>query len=122
MARKQFIMGGGFSAGQVDALVGTVNSSVSSAGSSISDATALTSDLNVLSTVTTTQGVQLPAMAPGDEIIVYNDTVTECLVYPPSSSYQINQISAGSAHIFPGYTACKYLCVTTTQIVAFQSS
>ena len=98
-----------------------VDSSVASAGSSISDATAMNADLSVLDDVTTAEGVILYNMDIGDSQEVYNDTSTECLVYPPTSSYQINQIAAGSAMILPGYTSCVFRKVTTTQIVAYLS-
>ena len=99
----------------------SINSSVTDAGSTISDATALTADLNVLSSVTETQGVILYNMEIGDSQEVYNDTSTTALVYPPTSSYQINQITAGGAMRLPAYTSCVFRKVTTTQIVAYMS-
>ena len=99
-----------------------VATTVTSAGSTLATATDLTADLNVLSTVTTGQGVSLNDMEIGDSQEVYNNTVTECLVYPPTTSYAINQIAAGSAHVLPGYTSCVYRKVSTARIVAYQSS
>lgn len=115
-------MKGGFSAQSVKALGGEVDGTITSAGSTISDATALTNSINILTTVTTAEGVQLANMEIADSQLVYNDTVTECLVYPPSATYAINQIAVGSAHVLAGFTTCIYHKISTTQIVAMLSA
>lgn len=98
-----------------------VNSAVSSAGTTLATATDLTADLSVLSTVTTTQGVSLDDMEIGDSQEIYNNTVTECLVYPPTTSDQINQLAAAAAMVLPGYTSVILRRVTATRFVAYLS-
>lgn len=122
MPLSKEIMQGGFPGSMARTIGGEVASSVSAAGTTISDATALTKSLNVISSCASGAGVLLYNMEVNDSQEVYNDTATQCLVYPPTTSYQINQISAGSAHILPGYTSCVYRKVSTTQIVAYMSA
>ena len=113
----------GFSAGQALALGGSVNTGISTAGSTLGTATALTASVNLIGTNSAaTQGVSLNDMNVGESQEVYNGTATSCLVYPPTSSDQINQIAAGSAMILPQYTAVVIKRMTTTRFVAYMSS
>ena len=99
-----------------------VDTSVSAAGTVIGDATDLTADVSVLDSVASGAGVQLYDMEIGDSQEVYNDTTTECLVYPPIATSGINQIPVGSAMVLPGKTSCVYRKLTVTQIVAYLSA
>ena len=99
-----------------------VDTSVSAAGTSISDATDLTADVSVLDSVASGAGVQLFDMEIGDSQEVYNDTTTECLVYPPISTSGINQIAVGSAMVLPAKTSCEFRKLTVTLVVAYMSA
>jgi len=120
LAKNQ--MGGGFSAGQLRALHGSVDSSVTAAGTVITDAFDLTADLSIVDSCASGAGVQLYDGIIGDSQEVFNNTVTQCLVYPPIATSGINQIPVGSGMILPAKTSCWFRKVSTTQIVAYMSA
>lgn len=116
------MMRGGLSAGAAKAINGQVATGISAAGSTLATATALVAGHNIVSTVSTDQGVALPNTEVGDEILVYNGTTTPLTVYPPTSSATINQLSAGVGAILGAYTACKYKKTSATTWHAWRSS
>ena len=122
MALASDVMKGGFSAGQAQALNGSVDSSVSAAGTTISDATGLTASISLLDSVASGAGVQLNNMEIGDSQEVFNNTATECLVYPPIATSGINQIAVGVAMVLAGQTSCIFRKLSATQIVAYLSA
>lgn len=118
MSLAKDISRGGVSAGTAQAINGSVASAVTAAGSVITDATDLTATVNVVTTVSSGQGVQLYSMMVGDTMEVYNATSTTLKVYPDSSSVAINQLTAGTAHNLPQFTGATYRRVSSTQIWA----
>ena len=115
------IMGGGTSAGQAKAMNGRVAPSLTAAGTVLSDALALNATVNRITTCASGAGVRLFNGELGDELEVYNDGASQCIVYPHSSSGTINQLSAGSGVILPIDTCCKFRRVTTTVWIAHLS-
>lgn len=111
----------GFSPGQAGGANGQVAPSVSAAGTVITDATDLSASINFISTVAASTGVQLYFGQVGDDMWVFNSGANLLRVYPPSSSHQINQIAAGSAHLLPIDTGCLYKLVSTTQVIGLMS-
>jgi len=101
---------------------GDANTAITAAGTAISTATDLTNAFNIVTTATDGQGVQLDTGVVGDSQIVYNDTLVSIKVYPSSASAQINQITAGSAHILAPQTSCVYWVVSSTQHIAVMSA
>ena len=93
MALAKDIMGGGFSAGQAQAIAGSRNTSVSAAGTTQGTATTLTASFNAVTTVAASSGVILYDGSLGDSIIVYNGGANALTVYPPVGD-AINQIAA----------------------------
>ena len=116
------VMGGGFSAGQVSALQGSVNAAVTAAGTTLATATDLTAAINMVTTATADQGVSLPDMGNGDSLLIYNDTSVTIKVYPEDSSSAINQLSAGSGFNLATNTGCFVVRLNSTQFVAFLSA
>jgi len=118
------VMGGGFSAGQVVALGGTVKSGISAAGSTRATATALTTSINLVGTSASLAGVSLPAVSiPGDEVWVYNDNTGNTLVvYPDSGTIQINGLTAGTGVNLPNNTAIELLKISATRWIAVLSA
>ena len=112
----------GFSAGSASGANGQVAPSVSAAGTVITDATDLVATINYITTAAASSGVQLYSGQVGDDMWVFNSGANPVRVYPPSTSYQINQIAAGSAHILAVDTGCLYKFVSSTQIVALLSA
>ena len=101
---------------------GDTNNAVTAAGTTLATATDLTNTQSIVTTATDSQGVQLDTGIVGDWQMVYNKTSVSIKVYPSSSSAQINQITAGSAHILAPQTACQYFVASATQHVAFLSA
>jgi len=122
MGLAKNMMGGGFSSGQLRALNGTVDDSVTAAGTAITDAFDLTADISIVDSCASGAGVQLYDGNIGDEQVVFNNTTTQCLVYPPVATSGINQVAVGSAVVLPSKTCGRYQKVSVTQIVAFHSA
>jgi hypothetical protein len=122
MALAKNIMSGGFSAGQAKSINGAIATGISAAGTVITDATDLVADVNAIGTCASGAGVQLANCEVGDSQIVYNGGANACKVYPDTSSSQINQITAGSAHSLATSTACTYYKISTTRWVAVLSA
>ena len=101
---------------------GDANTAVTAAGTTQATATDLTNVINIVTTATDGQGVQLDTGIIGDWQLVYNATVVSIKVYPASASAKINQIAAAGAHILAPYTSCQYFVASATQHVAFLSA
>lgn len=109
MSLASEMMGGGLSAGQAQAINGGINSSISAAGTTIADATALKAGCNIVTTVGAASGVKLMSALVGDEVMVYNGQGSNALlIYPPSSSSTINQLSAGVAVSLAPWTVIRF--------------
>lgn len=122
MALAKDIMGGGFSAGQAQAIQGAINSAVTAAGTVITDATDLVASNNYISTAAASSGVQLPSVPLGDSLCVYNGGANAVKVYPHSSTGTINAGSAGAAVTCPVNTLMTFRRWTTTKWVAMLSA
>lgn len=107
------LVAGGFSSGQAKA-VGGQFADVVAAGTTISDATALTASNSNVTTVTAGQGVKLANTEIGDEYEVYNAASVQLLIYPPTASATINQLSGGVAAVLAPKTAAKFKKRTAT--------
>lgn len=123
MALASEMMGGGLSAGQAQAINGVATTGIAAAGSTLSTATALTSGNNLVSTVSSGTGVRLPDSQLGDEVMIYNDQGSNALlVYPPTSSGTINQLSAGTGMSLAVNTAVKIKKITATRWIGWLSA
>jgi hypothetical protein len=92
----------------------SVGTGISANGSTQGTATVLTKEINVVSTVSAGQGVQLPAAVAGLVIIVTNTSANTVNVYPPTGA----AINAGSANAAYGHLAgasLQYFAVSSTQ-------
>ena len=96
-------------------IVRSVATGISAAGTTQGTSTILTKDINVVSTVSTNQGVSLPTEITGKEIIVINSSATTLNVYPNSGSGVIDSNSAGAAFSLTSGGKIMFLCVSSTQ-------
>jgi len=101
---------------------GDAGTAITAAGTTLATATDLTNVVNIVTTATDGQGVQLSTGVIGDSQIVWNNTLVSIKVYPQSSTAKINQIAAGGGHILPPSTACVYFIASATQHVANMSA
>lgn len=119
MALAREMMQGGCSSGQAKAINGGVKTAISAAGTTLATATALTTSTNLVGTATALQGVSLPNGEIGDSVVVFNDgSGATIVVYPPTSSQQINQLSAGSGVQLANNVSCEFTKVTATRWIA----
>lgn len=112
------VMRGGLSAGQAKSLNGAIATGLTASGTIITNAFDLVADVNVIGTCASGAGVQLPSCEIGDYLWIYNGGANQCLVYPDSSSAQINQITAGSAMTLAVNTSALYIRISTTRWLA----
>ena len=108
------VIGGGEEAG--------LSGVISAAGTTAATATrALAQDTEV-STVASGSGVILNAhFSQGEEMTVYNSTVTSLNVYPPTGM-RINSIAASSPMVLPPNTGVMFRCVSSTRIFGVLSA
>lgn len=116
------IVSGGTSAGSAQAINGRVGSGLSAAGTTITDATDLLATVNVVTTVASGAGVQLPSMMIGDQCEVYNNGANALKVYPDQTTVAINAGSAAAAVSLPINTGMMFRKTSATQIWAFLSA
>lgn len=117
------VMGGGFSAGQVSALNGSINNAIAGAGTTRATATALTNSLVNVSSGAALSGVSLPALStPGDEIVIFNGGSNTIVVYPQSSTAKFNGLGAGSGFNLAAGSSVQCNMITNTQWTAILSA
>lgn len=96
-------------------LPGDQSVSQTSAGTTISDATALVADYVLVSSVTSGTGVKIKALEPKEVQMVFNgDSANALLVYPGSSSIQLNGATAGAALSLPAGKGAIFIGLNAT--------
>jgi len=97
---------------------GDANTAITAAGTTLATATDLTNVINIITTATSNQGVQLDTGVIGDWQVVYNNTLNTISVYPSSSTAKINQITAGNPMSLASQSSCLYFVASATQHIA----
>jgi hypothetical protein len=92
----------------------SVTTGISAFGSNQATATALTKEINIVSTVTSGQGVALPTAVAGMVIYITNTSANSLLVYPASGG-TINSLSANAALTQTAGATLQFIAPTTTQ-------
>ncbi len=92
----------------------SVATGISAAGSTQGTATAITKDINIVSTVSTGQGIVLPTAIAGMVIIVNNTSATDLNVYPASGA-TINSLATNAAYTHIPNGSLQYYAVSSTQ-------
>jgi hypothetical protein len=118
MALVSEMMRGGTSAGQAKALQGS-GGSVAAAGSTQATGTVVTASVSIVTAADGTKGVTLPAVGPGESVILFNNSGSTCKVYPPSGA-AITVVGTGlgtadAAHSLLTYKTGTYVCQSATQ-------
>ncbi len=102
-----------------DGIVPTVSDPLTGTGATLSTALGLTHDWNL---VTGGSGVVISALLnlqPGNDIWVYNNGTGNVNVYPPSTSIQIDQLSAGAPFILAANKLRCFQCWTSKLFVSY---
>lgn len=92
----------------------SVNTGISAAGTVQGNATPLTKEINIVSTVSTGQGVVLPTAVAGMVINIVNTSANSLLVYPASSAI-INSQAANAALTMPTSSSLQFIASSSTQ-------
>jgi hypothetical protein len=92
----------------------SVTTGISAFGSNQATATTLTKEINIVSTVTSGQGVALPTAVAGMVLYVTNTSANSLLVYPASGGI-INALSANAALTQGAGATLQFIAPTTTQ-------
>ena len=95
-------------------VIESVSGAVSAAGTVQANATVLASQINVVSTVVTGAGVQLPNVVAGIRVTIMNTSANALLVYPPSGE-AINSLAANAAYSQPAGARLDYISTSATQ-------
>lgn len=112
----------GMSAAAAAASQGTSANLLTATGTTQGTAATLGADQNRFTTVPASSGCILPAMNPGDSIVVVNAGANPLALYPPVGG-QINALGNNAAYSIATTTPfCTINCFTTTQYHAFQSA
>lgn len=113
----------GISAIQAQAIQGTVANTLTATGTSSQTASfPLAADVNRFTTVAANAGALLPAMNPGDEVIIFNGGANALLVFPPVGG-TINALGANNSYSVATATPLVIVvCVTPTLYLASQSA
>ena len=116
------LMSAGFSAGQANALGGTMfNLTITAAGSTQGTATALVADTNVITTATSLQGVQIYNGQIADSQTIFNQTLVPIYVYPPSGD-SINQLAVNTGFILSPQPGAVVEKVSNSQWIGILSA
>jgi hypothetical protein len=91
-----------------------VTTGITAAGSNQGTATGLTRPINVVSSVSASTGVILPATVPGMRIVIINTSGTAVNVYPASGG-AINSLSTNAAYSLQAGGRLEFVAVTSTQ-------
>jgi hypothetical protein len=112
----------GFSAIQAAAIQGTSQTGLTATGTVQGTAFAVPADINKFTTVAAGTGAILPAMNPGDSLVVVNGGANALLLYPPVGA-TINALGANTAYSVATATpTCEVYCVSPLIYHAFQSA
>ena len=95
-------------------LINSVGPSISANGSSSTDATTLGNTVNIITSVSSGQGVQLPTATAGMTIYITNTSANSLLVYPASGA-TINELATNAALTQSTKATVHYVAASSTQ-------
>lgn len=122
MSLQQRLVVSGISASQAGAIQGTVANNLTAAGNSQGTALALPADVNKFTTVAASTGTIIPAMNPGDSVILFNGGANALAVYPPTGG-KINAVATNGAYSVATATPyCEVYCIDALTYIASQSA
>lgn len=99
----------------------SVNNNVSASGSFQSTATLLTSQINVITTVSSGEGVRMPAAIAGMRLTLINASATDCLVYPAIAG-KINSLSTNLPFTLLAGARLDFQATTSSQWYTLNAS
>jgi hypothetical protein len=83
-------------------------------GNTQANATALTTEINIVSAVSATTGVRLPAAVAGTVVYITNNSANSLVVYPQTNG-QINNLGANIGFTQGANATLQFMAPTTTQ-------
>ena len=116
MGLAKNIVGAGFSWLQAQNTdLASTKTGISAAGTTQGTATALTADINLVSTATALQGVQLYNGVQNDSMIVFNDNSGATIVVYPPTGGQLNNLTVNAGIQVANNTLAEFFKVTSTR-------
>lgn len=92
----------------------SIATGISAAGTNQATATALTKEINVITTVSSGEGVVLPSATAGMMLIVNNRSANTVNVYPASGG-AINDLAANAAYVHSSGASLQYYATSSSQ-------
>jgi hypothetical protein len=92
----------------------SVGTGISAAGSTQGTATAITKEMNVVSTVSSGQGVVLPTAVAGMVVTITNTSANSLLVYPATGG-AVNSLAANAGYTQQAGGTIQFIAPTSTQ-------
>ena len=125
MALSKDLLGGGFSAGQAQALGGNYTTTAAT-GSALASAALITASNTIVTGADGTKGVYLSANV-GDSVWIFNNSGSSLKVYPGSASEAIavpgtGLGTGGAAYTQTTYSNCEYIKISPTQWLVQKSA
>jgi hypothetical protein len=122
MPQAKKLVTAGISGTAANATVGDVGNTLTATGATQATALALPNDVNRFTTVAAGTGTILPAMNPGDSVIIRNGGANALLVYPPVGGL-INALATNAGYSVATATPfCKIVCVDALTYIAMQAA
>lgn len=122
MSLQARIVASGLSAVNAAAIQGLAQKALTALGTTQANAFPLPADINQFGTVAAGTGTVLPAMNPGDSVIISNKGANALLVYPPLGGI-INSLGANAGYSVATATPnCVVTCIDPLTYIATQSA
>lgn len=123
MSLQARIVASGLSAINAQAIQGTVAVGLTAAGTVQANALPLGADVNQFTTVGAGTGAILPAMNPGDEIVLTIAGVANALLLYPPVGGKINALGVNAGYSIAVATPTVFvICISPTQYSCSQSA
>lgn len=122
MAQGRKLVTAGLPGPVANAIVGDVANNLTATGSTQATALQLQADVNRFTTVAASTGAILPAMNPGDQVVVFNGGASALLVYPPVGG-TINALAANAGYsVATTARTAVFVCVDANTFCAFSAA
>lgn len=111
-----------FPAGQAAANGGQCNGALVATGSTLANSTPVVVSNSIVTGADGAKGVTLPAMAPGELVLIFNNSASTLLVWPPSATVALSTPgsgmgTAGNSASLTTFRLALIVAITATQYI-----
>ena len=112
-----------FPAGQANANGGQCNAALAAAGSTLADGTPITVSNTIVTGADGTKGVTLPYMAPGELVLIFNNSASTLKVWPPGATVALSTPGSGMGTVGAAFSLTTYrlaliIAISATQYIS----